>query len=1745
MVLNNTAENFIRAQMNYANLASCRSPSPAPFQQDQSGFSADLANHGVYLQWTLPAALRHAVESPGGALRFPFVPNRWLVVRLYRPASDATAPTAPLVAAWVVVSDAVGTTDGANYLDPTRSAPTPSTLGHRLPISPASPWQEPGGPSAYFLRAISESNPAFSAYQPFNTNVFSIHDDLRTQGLAAGTLSYFVLGWYADSTADPLAAWPAEDFAGLLSTLGWSAAPAPGAAQSLYHGSAVGVPWTPDAGRPLPSAKDSANPRIAIGNTSVDAVVAFMEAAFSEPGVTLPADLTPQEAAELLEAFQYNLLPVLGQPGGADRVRQTIRAQWFGSTAGGNAWTIGDAPARPGDPPRKPIAADELARETAWLADLNAAQAQYDQTARDLIAVQRRLFELWWKQQAAQAYLAEQGRYPWKVTGDQLRAALDPGDPNGLIARARSLRAKLADLGRQIPRATDTVDLDQAIAAFAASKRLPASRALRAIAAPRFWTAPDPVLVLSGTAHTLKIDPDTKLACRWPAQLVTALAVGTGAGGPSFTIRSDQLTKYLPAVPWSGLPQVAPALFAEFFLLDPSNAALVAAAAGVALTRDQLAALAASIAAPAPPGGGVLPAIAPPFPWTQPWQPLFLDWQLTWYPLPFVNAAGAANWSFDGEDFDLAADITPPVPQILQGRSVLTPKPSFEFKARIDQFIRDNPDSLAAKQLKAIEDLVDTVGHWDFLSQALGGVGTQLESWDPAPTAYPPAAALPGGPESMADLVGNQGSVPPNPQLAAARRAVPPSSFEGLRGGQFYVSRLAVVDAFGRTLEIVTDQTAAQTPVLVGAGLQVTRPIVPVNPQGLVQLPPRLLQPSRLNLQFVPTAAGTPIVGWILPDHLDRGLAVYGPDGTLYGELSPVVDADGAPFVDWWPAPDTPYPTLDPLVGTEPQLGGFLVALKAAGPIALAEFVRAVDETLWSVDPLGDRPNTYLSVLVGRLLAIVTATISLELQTEAHRDPAWPYTFADPPPEPLFLGHHFPVQLGQLAAHQDGLLGYFCDGDYDHFNAVHVPGAGPDDPARSSGYLKPIGDGNWIELGFAAAGPGPSRSLTLVMDPRAAVHAQCGLLPVKDISLVPAWVDSALSAMKAAFRVGPVLAEQRRIAPAPDSPAVDSLLLPRPAERDGGGSNWQWRQPATGGAFTDLTLAPVDGGASLPDTPPILRHGVLQRSGGLSLAHPKERAIMLASSSGGPLLSYSLATSPSPLQVSPQSGPPSVAALTIVVSTPLTVNQVTVTQIVITLPIGDPTAPDTADLADDATGITASVSDTTHWQVGPGGASGSFVVRPANGQSGVLSDHGLAVSITGVRVSQLVGNAVVEIVESATADGGAAQPRVFDITVPKFPYGFYVFNFSADVPQIKAGSVVTLTWVGSANTTYTLSYADQTGIDVSKVRRWRSPPLYTSTAFILTASATVQGQTVTTSLNTVVIVASPAILSFCATPDEIDYNQTVTLSWRATDADGVYLLIGQSGRETLPPVSDPAHPKTLKPQYGVIYAMQAFKRSSGQLGDIVSTTYPLALTFNTLEIESFAADPTTVDLAHQTTTLSWAVAHAKSVAYQGQPVAAQGSHVESPTQASTYELDATWVDGTVTRRTVDVAVVRVKVLGVTPTFAVNGGNITVVLDFHVEAATGGTVSGAHMMFNDRIHWYRWGHPQQTGDQSAKGVSTGPDHWQFTLNYSVDPSWTGLPNIGIMIDYHFDGFQPVTVSSFLMMYRGEFSFWNGS
>ncbi|MBV9787841.1 MAG: hypothetical protein JOZ51_06695, partial [Chloroflexi bacterium] len=369
-------------------------------------------------------------------------------------------------------------------------------------------------------------------------------------------------------------------------------------------------------------------------------------------------------------------------------------------------------------------------------------------------------------------------------------------------------------------------------------------------------------------------------------------------------------------------------------------------------------------------------------------------------------------------------------------------------------------------------------------------------------------------------------------------------------------------------------------------------------PDSLIQLPPTLLQPAQLSFDLIaatddsivfgPANPGAdPICGWVLPNHLDASLMAYDAAGTALGEMAVGFPVSGPAIVCWTSAPGSQYTSLQQIAQQIKHFGPFLLELSQQPTATFSAFLQAIDETLWTTVPMGAAFDQSLAVLMGRPLAMVRAQLQFLLDGPPSSDPSWQYTFA--PATPDMIAYEFGIELGNIAQLDDGLIGYFTGDDYTKFNVV------AEADATEGDYLHTIGeDNNYLYLPFDGK---TSTYVSLLVDPRAGVHAATGILPDVTVSLPPQFTDDALAAMNITFRLDGILTDQQL--PATGSPVI---LMPVPKEQSG---TWSWLENDAG-TWNSYATAPNDTTARLSNVPPVLRRGLLQLSAALTASQDEE-----------------------------------------------------------------------------------------------------------------------------------------------------------------------------------------------------------------------------------------------------------------------------------------------------------------------------------------------------------------------------------------------------------------------------------------------------------------------------------------------------------------------------------------------------------
>jgi hypothetical protein len=399
-------------------------------------------------------------------------------------------------------------------------------------------------------------------------------------------------------------------------------------------------------------------------------------------------------------------------------------------------------------------------------------------------------------------------------------------------------------------------------------------------------------------------------------------------------------------------------------------------------------------------------------------------------------------------------------------------------------------------------------------------------------------------------------------------RAVAAALPQLVAGGRLRVNHARLVDAFGRTLSIPVDRAvvAARAADDPSAG------------PAVLALPPRITAPARLHLRFVDPLAVTgdattafvdqkdpanqvnPVAGFLLPDHIDEALEVFSADGTPLGQLSHDPFSD-AVFWEGAPGRTDVGPGAGPLDDPDPtrqRLGWFAAALVSVDASArqatptrpetespLSALLRAIDTTLWTVDPLGALGREHIAGLVGRPIAVVTAHLTLDVvddldavvyANDATRE-ARAAAYADLATIP------FTVRLGSATRSDDGLLGYFVDDDYTRLHVVDKViaeqakesgrcrgdlGVGVDGAPPEAG-TNPIDHPYIVPDGTVTVRYGQTVRLTLLMHPGGRVHVSAGIVPRSNVALARDWVAPGLSVMAPSVRCGPLLIDADKV----------------------------------------------------------------------------------------------------------------------------------------------------------------------------------------------------------------------------------------------------------------------------------------------------------------------------------------------------------------------------------------------------------------------------------------------------------------------------------------------------------------------------------------------------------------------------------------------------------------------------------------
>lgn len=392
--------------------------------------------------------------------------------------------------------------------------------------------------------------------------------------------------------------------------------------------------------------------------------------------------------------------------------------------------------------------------------------------------------------------------------------------------------------------------------------------------------------------------------------------------------------------------------------------------------------------------------------------------------------------------------------------------------------------------------------------------------------------------------------------------------FSPWRAGRMRITGFSLVDNFGRHLD-VADPAKESIPTPITAS---TLPLT----DSTIGLPPRLLQPARLDFRWLSADTGTeeaselpaagPVCGWVMPNNLDDSLMFYSAAGDALG----YIDEGG----HWrtFPGNTGPVTPADIADSHLAQMVQWLVDQHRQHEGFTADFITTLDIAQENMAPENFAQQEALAFLVGKPLALVRADLRFRLREL----PAIHYSedrittdvndydkyaalsdsekrSTQPPVRDTFHFEHVqvPLRLGEYHRLNDGLVGYWVesDGKYqaDKFYAPQTSPPKEGLPAniitRHNGAGEDAGETQFL-FQLSAAQEQPI-TVSMLMDPRAPVHATTGLLPVKALQLPPNQYMLSLQRLQVAFLTAPLLTP------------VENLQISLPLES---GFEWSWVQ---------------------------------------------------------------------------------------------------------------------------------------------------------------------------------------------------------------------------------------------------------------------------------------------------------------------------------------------------------------------------------------------------------------------------------------------------------------------------------------------------------------------------------------------------------------------------------------------------------
>ncbi|EEU47014.1 uncharacterized protein NECHADRAFT_78007 [Fusarium vanettenii 77-13-4] len=567
---------------------------------------------------------------------------------------------------------------------------------------------------------------------------------------------------------------------------------------------------------------------------------------------------------------------------------------------------------------------------------------------------------------------------------------------------------------------------------------------------------------------------------------------------------------------------------------------------------------------------------------TQGWFPLFLEWELEYYHVPFnkwefENDKDTGRWRYviptDGQLLLHMDDAVGEDMRIISGRSSFLPETGKSLGTRIEQLLSQSAQSEQDK--KSLKETLQEATRLEYFAADLSGLAehltTRRRGHHPRPKAGDGSGiekVLGIDPQDLQQLEING---PSNLAPYGISTPLDPSytdkfsPFKPVTHGQARFTKFAIVDKFGQVvsgIRLGPNGDGAMYPCISPSLACGTIPAVQKKeseywPNTVVeaerehgrcqffQIPPRINQPAGLNAHFLEPlsdaqfrSSGTPvrniasewdnpIWAWVLPNFHNHSVQVYGPSGDFVIEMIIITEKETVTASDG-PSDEIKHPAAS---------GRLRVLVDAIRDYKLcSSLFDMLTGASDSVLATGTSFDSALPAALGRPFCIADVGVSIELSSPPLEDAS---LLSSASPELMLGNYEFPVALGNHTAAFDGLVGTFpTSGDIDKIASAYthdsgqLTGSSPSivkkrrpmsehpQPLRLKPYFLPGTLGGDLDAEHRKR----LSVVSTIIDPKTPMHIYSGsLFPVASLPL-PRWpVDEALRKLRAFFAVGPIL----------------------------------------------------------------------------------------------------------------------------------------------------------------------------------------------------------------------------------------------------------------------------------------------------------------------------------------------------------------------------------------------------------------------------------------------------------------------------------------------------------------------------------------------------------------------------------------------------------------------------------------------